>query len=52
MYPEDLLAGSYTHLNFAFAFIDPTSFAVAPMSPEDVGLYKRFIGLKDTYPGL
>ncbi|KAL5363196.1 putative class V chitinase [Aspergillus floccosus] len=52
MYPESLPIGSYTHLNFAFAFIDPTSFKVAPMDEADVSLYKRFTGLKNLYPDL
>ena len=52
MYPEDLPVGSYTHLNFAFAFIDPTTFAVAPMSEDQVSLFKRTAGLKDHAPGL
>lgn len=31
---------------------DPTTFAVAPMSPSDPPLYKRFTALKNTNPGL
>ncbi|GIJ91973.1 hypothetical protein Asppvi_010948 [Aspergillus pseudoviridinutans] len=52
MYPESLPIGSYTHLNFAFAFIDPSSFKVAPMNAGDEALYKRFTGLKSLYPDL
>lgn len=52
LFPEDISAGQYTHLNYAFAFIDPSSYAVAPMSSGDVALYPRFTGLKDSYPGL
>ena len=52
MAPESIPVGAYTHLNYAFAFVDPTSFAVAPMSDEDLGLYSRFTGLKDSNPGL
>jgi chitinase len=50
--PEQLPVGAYTHLNFAFAFIDPKSFKVAPMSAADTELYPRFTGLKDSNPGL
>ena len=52
MYPEAIPASAYTHLNFAFAFIDPGSFAVAPMSDSDTSLYQRFTRLKDSNPGL
>ncbi|MCJ1347172.1 hypothetical protein MMC31_005393 [Peltigera leucophlebia] len=52
MFPEGIPSGAYTHLNFAFAFIDPVSFAVAPMSDSDIPLYTRFTGLKATNPGL
>ncbi|GFF87212.1 chitotriosidase-1 [Aspergillus udagawae] len=52
MMPEQLPVGAYTHLNFAFAFIDPKSFKVAPMSAADTELYSRFTGLKDSNPGL
>ncbi|QIW94573.1 hypothetical protein AMS68_000091 [Peltaster fructicola] len=50
--PEDILSSLYTHLNFAFAFVDPQSFAVAPMQQSDVGLYQRFTNLKQVSPGL
>ncbi|KAJ5735165.1 glycoside hydrolase family 18 protein [Penicillium malachiteum] len=52
MYPEDLLTTAYTHLNYAFAFVDPTSFEIAPMSNEDTALYSRFTALKTYNPGL
>ena len=52
MYPEGIPTAAYTHLNYAFAFIDPSSFNVAPMASTDVALYKRFTGLKDSNPGL
>ncbi|RDB25300.1 Chitotriosidase-1 [Hypsizygus marmoreus] len=52
MYPEGIPIGAYTHLNFAFAFIDPSSFKVAPMSSNDPALYSRFTALKNTNPGL
>ena len=52
MLPEQVPASAYTHLNFAFAMIDPVSFAVAPMSDGDVPLYSRLTGLKALYPNL
>ncbi|KAA8896314.1 chitinase [Sphaerosporella brunnea] len=52
MLPENIPFSAYTHLNFAFAFIDPNSYAVAPMSAGDVDLYTRFTGLKQANPGL
>jgi GH18 family chitinase len=35
-----------THLNFAFASIDPTSFNITPVDPEDFVLYPQFTNLK------
>lgn len=52
MFPENLLSAAYTHLNYAFAFIDPGTFAVAPMAELDKELYPRFTGLKQVNPGL
>jgi chitinase len=52
MYPEDIPAAAYTHLNFAFAYIDPTTFAVSPMNPGDPALYARFTNLKTLNPSL
>ena len=52
MFPEGIPSGAYTHLNFAFAFVDPESFSVAPMKDSDVPLYTRFTGLKASDPGL
>lgn len=34
MAPEDIPLGYWTHINFAFAFINPTTFELAPMSNE------------------
>ena len=50
--PENIPAGAYTHLNYAFAFVDPSSYAVAPMSELDTTLYSRFTGLKESNPDL
>lgn len=32
MAPEDVALGYWTHINFAFAYIDPGTFEIAPMS--------------------
>ena len=52
MLPEGIPIGAYTHLNFAFAYIDPNSFAVSPMSEDQVDLYQRTTNLKELAPGL
>jgi chitinase len=52
MQPEDIPASSYTHLYFSFASVDPSSFAVAPMDADQVGLYSRTTALKTAHPGL
>ncbi|KAH8820662.1 chitinase [Xylogone sp. PMI_703] len=52
MEPESILASGYTHLNFAFASIDPNTFEVVPASTTDVALYSRLTGLKRLYPSL
>lgn len=44
--------GAWTHLNFAFAYIDPDDFSVTPMDERDVSLYHEFTGLKDDNPDL
>ncbi|KAF3278210.1 hypothetical protein TWF970_004662 [Orbilia oligospora] len=51
IWPEDINAKAYTHLNFAFAFIDPVTFAVSPMG-HDPSLYKRLTSLKKANPAL
>ncbi|KAI1203503.1 hypothetical protein F5X97DRAFT_330179 [Nemania serpens] len=50
--PEDLNLNGFTHVNFAFAFFDPTSFEIAPMDSNSAALYRRFTALKDSYKGL
>lgn len=52
MLPEYIPADSYTHINFAFAFIDPVKFTVAAMNPGDADLYRRVTALKRLHPGL
>jgi GH18 family chitinase len=50
--PEDIDLTAFTHLNFAFAFFDPKTFQMAPMSAGDQNLYRRFTGLKSKKPSL
>lgn len=40
--PEDLNLNGFSHINFAFAFFDPTSFEIAPMDSSSGTLYSRF----------
>lgn len=51
-WPEQIPIGIYSHINFAFAIIDPKTFKIAPSSPDDVNLYKRLMLLKQRDPGL
>ncbi|KAI0431905.1 hypothetical protein F5Y09DRAFT_340146 [Xylaria sp. FL1042] len=50
--PEDLNLNGFTHINFAFAFFDPSSFKIAPMDEPSGTLYSRFTALKDKRSGL
>lgn len=52
MTPEQIPIGAYTHLNFAFAFINPSSYAIAPMDQDQVNLYKRVTRLRSLNPGM
>lgn len=52
MNPESLLVGAYTHLNYAFAFINPTSYKIANMQDEDDDYMPRLTALKNYNPGL
>jgi chitinase len=51
-WPEMIPLGVYTHINFAFASIDPDTFEVKPASPDEVKLYSRLTALKDDDPDL
>lgn len=51
-YPEQIPKGIYTHLNFAFATIDPVTFEVKLGAPTDADLAKRLTNLKLGDPGL
>lgn len=46
-YPQNIDTTGLTHLIFSFATIDPKTFAVAPMHPDDEKLYVDFLDLKD-----
>ena len=46
MPPEDIPLGWYTHLNFAFALINPTTFRVEAMDAHTAALYTRVTRLK------
>ncbi|KAH7309113.1 hypothetical protein B0I35DRAFT_359977 [Stachybotrys elegans] len=50
--PEQIPQGVYTHLNFAFATIDPVTFEIRPASPRDTALYRRLTSLKVLDPDL
>lgn len=52
MEPEDIPLGWYTHINFAFALINPTTFRMAPMDDGTASRYKRVSNLKARQPGL
>lgn len=42
----------WTHINYAFALIDPVSFKIAKMNSYDDMLYPKVIDLKLQSPGL
>ncbi|KAH7329286.1 hypothetical protein B0I35DRAFT_473903 [Stachybotrys elegans] len=50
--PERIPRGVYTHINFAFASIDPKTFEVRPESNADIAMYKRVVSLKRREPNL
>jgi len=52
MQPEDIPVGGYTHINFAFLYIDPKSFEIVPMKDDQQGLYSRVVALKKRKPEL
>ncbi|KAF2743763.1 glycoside hydrolase family 18 protein [Sporormia fimetaria CBS 119925] len=51
-WPEQIPVGLYTHINFAFATIDPQTFKVGFSSENDVNLIQRLMLLKDKDPDL
>ncbi|CAF9915092.1 MAG: hypothetical protein ALECFALPRED_009976 [Alectoria fallacina] len=50
--PEELNLTGFTHINFAFAYFDPSSFQIAPMDPNSESLLGRFTALKTKLNGL
>lgn len=52
MAPEDIPLNYYTHINFAFSLIDPTTFRLAPMDETTETLYSRVTKLKARDPDL
>jgi chitinase len=52
MAPEDIPLGYYTHINFAFALVNPTTFHVEDMAPSTAALYDRVSALKARDPDL
>ena len=51
-WPERIPLGVYTHINVAFAVIDPETFEIRPTSKSDIDLYKRVTYLKKHDPDL
>lgn len=51
-YPEQIPVGIYTHLNYAFASIDPDTFEVLAPSSYEKDLMKRLTTLKKSDPDL
>ncbi|KAI4115472.1 MAG: hypothetical protein LQ345_003930 [Seirophora villosa] len=52
MTPDEIPLGYYTHINFAFALIDPQTFRIAPMDDKTAALYKDVTALKARQVGL
>ncbi|GAB1213968.1 hypothetical protein ATERTT37_003124 [Aspergillus terreus] len=51
-WPEHIPGKVYSHINFAFATIDPQSFEVNPADARDVDLYTRVTSRKQLDPNL
>ncbi|KAJ5621955.1 chitinase [Penicillium herquei] len=52
MSPDEIPLGYYTHLNYAFLYIDPDTFEVAAMDSETGSLYTNVTDLKNKQPDL
>ncbi len=52
MAPNEVPLGVYTHINFAFALLHPTTFHIAPMDSLTASQYSAVTALKDRQPGL
>ncbi|KAH6871830.1 hypothetical protein B0T10DRAFT_590612 [Thelonectria olida] len=51
-WPEQIPIGLYTHINFAFATINPLTFLVRADEDADINTYKRLMALKKKDPDL
>ncbi|EXF81327.1 hypothetical protein CFIO01_00989 [Colletotrichum fioriniae PJ7] len=51
-YPEQIPRGVYSHINIAFASINPKTFEIVPAKKEDLEMYKRVSALKAKDPNL
>ncbi|KAL4775859.1 hypothetical protein BDW60DRAFT_225034 [Aspergillus nidulans var. acristatus] len=51
-YPEQIPIGVYTHLNYAFASIDPETFEVLAPSSREAKMMRRLTSLKESDPDL
>lgn len=52
MSPSQIPLGIYTHINYAFLYVDPNTFRVAPMDSIVGSLYGQVTALKARDPGL
>lgn len=52
MEPEDIPLGWYTHINFAFALVNPNTFGIDDMDSGTASMYRRVTALKQNQPGL
>ena len=52
MTPEEIPLGYYTHINFAFALINPTTFRMDHMDAQTATMYSRVTKLKQRQPSL
>jgi chitinase len=52
MKPKDIPLGYYTHINYAFALVDPKTFHVVAMDPDTGSHYDEVTDLKANQPEL
>lgn len=52
MSPSQIPLGIYTHINYAFASIDPTTYHIVDMDSFTGSMYKEVTQLKQANPGL
>ncbi|KAM5362792.1 hypothetical protein ACJZ2D_012324 [Fusarium nematophilum] len=50
--PGDIQAGVYTHINFAYAVIDPDTFRISPAFKGDAETYRQLAQLRQSNPDL